>query len=245
MVLEFISSREKHIRKIHNRRGIVVVITGGIASGKSFLLNCFKKQGFMAYDTDKLVHNLLMQNKQVYEQIAEQFSDCIVDNKINRKKLADIVFSSRSMLKVLEDILHPLVKEYRLMIINKLRAKGQRSVVFEVPLFFESMISNKADNIDNTGVYQVVILALSSLIIQYDRAIKRKGMTKDKFNAIIANQLPNAYKEEYANYVVPTGCNSLATRKIIQKITGRDRFKRSCSRYRNNRTQRKRWAQDY
>lgn len=86
----------------------VIIVTGPIGSGKSTAINYFREQGFETIDLDK-VSNLILFNESTKIFIIENFPEVIIDNLINKKLLADIVFSDKKKLEILEDYLHPKI----------------------------------------------------------------------------------------------------------------------------------------
>ncbi len=115
-----------------------IAITGGIATGKTQALKIFKKLGSYTLNADEIAHTLLIKNKNIKLQIVENFGKEILEKrKINRKKLAKIVFSDEKKLALLEKIIHPQViykieKEY-----EKVKNKNYKFFVVEMPLLFE------------------------------------------------------------------------------------------------------------
>jgi len=114
-----------------------IAITGGVATGKTQALKIFKKLGSYTINSDDIVHNLL-KNKKIKLQIIKKFGKKILEKgKIDRKKLAKIVFANKKTLTILEKIIHPQViyeieKEY-----EKVKNKNFVFFVVEVPLLFE------------------------------------------------------------------------------------------------------------
>ena len=86
-----------------------IVLTGGIATGKSTIMQMFKEDNFAVIDADKIAHNVLEEEK---EQIVKHFGSKILHNGIiDRKQLGSMVFKDFSKKKMLEDIVHPHIRE--------------------------------------------------------------------------------------------------------------------------------------
>lgn len=114
---------------------IKVALTGNIASGKSVVQKIILEQGFVVLDTDDCAHELLASNKLVYKH----FGTC------DRSELAKIVFSDKKKLSLLEDILHPLIKD---KIVNFFNENSNAKVVFvAVPQLFETGFDKLFDKI--------------------------------------------------------------------------------------------------
>ena len=89
-----------------------IAITGGLSSGKSTVSKLLEECGAFRIDSDAIVHQLLSTNKDCIERVAGLFGSQIINhNKIDRMKVADIVFSDPKKLRALEDVIHPMLFE--------------------------------------------------------------------------------------------------------------------------------------
>ena len=86
----------------------VTIITGPIGSGKSTALKYIKEKGFSTTDLDSISNNIL-ESQSSLEFLEKNFSECLVENKIDKKLLAEVVFTNQDKLNNLENYLHPLV----------------------------------------------------------------------------------------------------------------------------------------
>ena len=117
----------------------IIGILGGVASGKSTVAAEFVKLGCKVIDADKIAHEVL-EEKTVKEKILESFDPTILDQegKINRRKLAEIVFADAEKLALLNTIIHPLVLERADKLIKKYNKQNQvRAIVLDIPLLVE------------------------------------------------------------------------------------------------------------
>lgn len=113
-----------------------VVLTGGIASGKSTASNELRKLGFEVVCADEVAHEVLQQNA---AQVRDLFGKEVVSGGvINRAKLGQIVFSDKAQLARLEALLHPQIKSKILQISRELEAKNRLYFV-DIPLFLRKM----------------------------------------------------------------------------------------------------------
>ncbi|MDF3047619.1 MAG: coaE [Candidatus Midichloriaceae bacterium] len=199
--------------------GQLIAITGGIGSGKSFVLQYLKELGFVVFDADKAVHEMLASGGNAYEEVKRKFPNAVIDNEINRKALGEIVFKDNEKLSELEEIIHPKVKEARDACIKQ---NAGKSVVCEIPLLFEK---NQQDN------YDLIIVTVAPIYKQRERALQRKDMTEDKFNAIIAKQVPDVIRLRGADFVIETGVSEQETKKQIREIIADGRNKRNSARH--------------
>ena len=127
----------------------IIGILGGIASGKSAVAAEFVKLGCKVIDADKIAHEVL-EEKTVKEKILESFDPTILDQegKINRRKLAEIVFADAEKLALLNTIIHPLVLERADKLIKKYNKQNQvRAIVLDIPLLVEVGWHERCDKI--------------------------------------------------------------------------------------------------
>jgi len=117
----------------------VIGILGGIGSGKSTAAAEFERLGCGLIDADKIAHQLL-DEPQIKKKVIEAFGSSILnkDNKIGRKKLADIVFAERSKLTQLNNIIHPAVLQKAEELIEQFNSKPEvKAIVLDMPLLLE------------------------------------------------------------------------------------------------------------
>lgn len=139
----------------------VIGLTGGIGTGKSTVSKMIQSFGISVIDADEVSRSLLSSGSEYSVQVAELFGDQVLDQKgnIDRKALADIVFTSEESRKKLEHLLHPLVRLEMEKRIQCLKDKGEELIVLDIPLLFEKGYwQNKVDEIwlvDTTQELQI------------------------------------------------------------------------------------------
>ena len=208
-----------------SRAGIIIIITGGIGSGKSFILRHFAKLGFKTLSLDKVANEVLRESIEAHKMLKKEFPHCISsDGTINKSLLAAIVFDNKNKLRLIDSILQPIIRNKYENIIKNIK----RSVVIEVPLMVEALLK---DNYQYQ--HDAVILVKSSDYTRLKRLILRNNMTEQRFNAIKNSQLTDDIKEKYADLIIENE-NSLAVFNQMAKFL-HGRFKRNSSRYRNDR----------
>lgn len=168
------------------------VITGSIASGKSTAINLLKERGFSVIDADMIAHEQLEICKC---EIVEFFGKQILDEtgKIERKKLGAIVFNDPKKLKILEQILHPKIKEEILSCATKLECLGQVYFV-DIPLFFEK--EDRYAEFKNVAV----IYAPKELLLS--RLMSRNGLKLEEAKARVELQMDIEQKRKKANFII-------------------------------------------
>ncbi|MCM1002847.1 MAG: dephospho-CoA kinase [Candidatus Gastranaerophilales bacterium] len=157
-----------------------IAIVGNIASGKSTVEKILKDKGFTVYDTDKIAHEILEDNKHL-------FPHAIVDGKIDRKKLANIVFNDKEQLKFLESVIHPKVKEF-------IENINDTEIVFvSVPQLFEAGMEDLFDKI---------IFVSVPTEIRIERLMKRNNLTKEEALIRINAQMSENVKISKSDFVI-------------------------------------------
>jgi len=175
-----------------------VALTGGIATGKTYVLGRFARRGVACLDADDLAHGVMAAGTEATQAIAARFGADIlaVDGGVDRQKLAPIVFADPAARRDLETIVHPAV--YR-AIAAALRAfelvERAPLVVVDVPLLFET---------GHGGDFDQVVVTACSPDLQLQRLIDR-GLTDAEARQRIAAQWPTEEKTARADYVIATG----------------------------------------
>ncbi|MGQ9807907.1 MAG: dephospho-CoA kinase [Armatimonadota bacterium] len=124
-----------------------VGLTGGIACGKSTVLQMLQDLGAATISADSIVHELLDSDTSIRERIRREFGEGVFDEtgRVDRRKLADIAFRDDSARMKLERILHPEVRRRILVWMDGARSRGTRVAVAEVPLLFEAGLEGDFD----------------------------------------------------------------------------------------------------
>ncbi len=167
-----------------------IVLTGGIATGKSTVSALMQLFGFRVIDADKIAHKIL--DKEA-DTIKKHFGkEYIIDNKVDRKKLGKLVFANRAKRLELESILHPKIKE-QIIYEAKKQESFNKPYFIDIPLFFE-----------REGVYDIkeVLVVYAPKDIQLQRLIKREGFSKEEAMQRIDAQLPIDIKKQKATYLI-------------------------------------------
>jgi dephospho-CoA kinase len=175
----------------HSMRPFVLGLTGSLGMGKTTAARFFAEAGVPVHDSDAVVH-ALYEGKAV-PAIERAFPGSTLGGKVDRARLAAMVLSDPAALARLEAIVHPLVSESTDEFLADAKAKGAPVVVLDVPLLFEVGTYKRCDAI-------VVVSAPAD--VQRQRVLERPGMTEEKFNAILAKQLPDAEKRRRADFIV-------------------------------------------
>ena len=173
---------------------ILIALTGGIGSGKSRAAAILEEFGAHSISADTLAREVLERGENGYNEVVAHFGDAILnEGQIDRKKLAEIVFSDSKQLEVLESITHPLI---RAKFLSETRALSENSViVYEIPLLAESISRQK--NLD----FNHVIVLESNPEIRIARLIER-GMSSKDAQLRIAKQHSDEKRRMVATHLI-------------------------------------------
>jgi dephospho-CoA kinase len=156
----------------------VFAITGNLASGKSTLLKLLRERGAVVLNVDRVIHKYYRDKKSsIYKKIVSLFPQAVVGGVISRKKLGEVVFSSKNRLAQLEGIVHPVImKDLKAWIKDKRRKK--RVYVAEVPLLFEKNLQPCFDGVILVYVRREVLVRRirEKLNISTKQSIKRLSL---------------------------------------------------------------------
>lgn len=187
-----------------------VGLTGGYATGKSFVASQLAVLGCHLIYADRLGHQVLERGGEAYAPVLTLFGDEILlaDGAIDRKKLASVVFFDPEKLAALTAIVHPAVYH--------LEEQALRHFAQEDP---DGIIVLEAAILIETGRYRLydrVILTTCDPETQIARAMSRDGVTREQAQARIARQLPLDQKRELASYVIDTsGTKENTVRQVV------------------------------
>ena len=172
---------------------LLIGLTGSIGMGKSETAKMFRKLGLPVYDADAAVHELYAPGGAAVAPIEAAFPGVTKEGAVDREELGKRVLGKPEELKRLEAIIHPLVGEAQINFLLEAEAAGNRMVVLDIPLIYET---------DGEARVDVVVVVSAPAEMQRTRVLARPGMTEEKFEAILAKQVPDAEKRERADFIV-------------------------------------------
>jgi dephospho-CoA kinase len=175
-----------------------VGLTGGLASGKSYVGKVLAELGCHLIQSDELGHRVLSPGGAAYTAVLREFGPALAesDGTIDRRKLASEVFARPERLALLNSLVHPHVIQLEQELIAQAESADPDGIaVVEAAILIE------------TGSYQrfqKLILAVCGDEEQIERAIRRDKMTREEAEARLRNQMPLSEKRKYADYIVDT-----------------------------------------
>jgi len=188
----------------------VLGLTGSLGMGKSTTARFFAEEGVPLHDADAAVHRLY--EGEATALIEAAFPGTTSGGRVDRDKLAKKVLGDSAAIKRLETIIHPLVGRAEAQFLDEAARKDAAVVVLDIPLLFETGADRRCD---------AVVVVSAPADVQRARAFERPGMTEEKFQAILAKQMPDAEKRARADFVVDTSKGFDAARAQVREILGR------------------------
>ena len=172
---------------------IKIGITGSIGMGKSTVSSIFRNNNIKVWDADFEVHNLYKKGKEGYNSIISIYPELKDKVEINRKKVSNLLREKKIDLKLIEEIIHPLLIRSREEFIKK--NKKDKLLIFDIPLLYETKAYIWLD---------YVINVFCSKKNQIERLKQRENFDIKKINYLISKQISVNQKNKKANYVINT-----------------------------------------
>lgn len=187
---------------------MIIGLTGGLGSGKTTVASMLAKRGARVIDADKVAHKLIQPGHPCFKPILKYFGKTILTKgKIDRRKLAKIVFNHPAKLKKLIGIIHPQVKRE----LKKIAVKYPKNklLVLDVPLLFESGIDRMTD---------LNVVVRSSLKQQIQRTQMRSQIKTEEIKKRIKSQMPWGQKLRRADVVIDNRGTIDQTKQQIEEL---------------------------
>jgi dephospho-CoA kinase len=183
-----------------------VGLTGGIGSGKSFISEVFMHLGIPVYNADQAAHDLIENDIRLRRLYKELFGEDIYEGgKLDRKKVADIVFKNDSLLRKISERVHPVVLEHFI----KWAGDNTRSpyVIKEAAIIFETGAEKNLD---------FVISVLAPVELRIKRVKQRDQMDRHEVKARIMKQLPEDELIKRSDFTIVNDGKTLLLPQILE-----------------------------
>ena len=189
-------------------------LTGGIACGKSFVLNEFRRLGVHCIDADEVGHQVILPGEPAYRDIVEQFGARILgdDSAIDRRKLGAAVFGDERQRERLNGIVHPRIhRELDRRLVRLQEEAGSEPVLamVDAALMVETGSYRK---------YDCVVVVSCRPEQQLQRLLGRGGLTRQEAQARIDSQMPTGEKVRYADFVIDNSGDRARTRARTRQV---------------------------
>jgi dephospho-CoA kinase len=189
-----------------------VGLTGGIACGKSTVAQMFVNLGGFLIDFDTLAHEVQEPGKPAWQDVVDRFGADVLrpDRKIDRNKLAVVVFNDTEKLQALNAIVHPRVYEEWQSRMEKIKAQNPHAVVFsDVPLLFEGRMQ---------FLFDLTILVMIDPEEQIERLMARNNISQEDARLRLSSQMPIRDKVRLADIVISNSCAVCETEKKVADV---------------------------
>ena len=186
---------------------MIIGITGSIACGKSTVSNYLKSKGYIVIDADKIGHEAL-DSDYVKEKLILTFgNDILENNKINRRKLGELVFGNSNNLNILNSIIHPEIRRRILEEIDK--NNDQEFIFIDVALLFEAKFDDLVDKI---------IVVYVDENTQLTRLMKRNSISEKEALSRIVSQMSPLEKAKLGDYTINNNLDVINTYEQVDKV---------------------------
>jgi dephospho-CoA kinase len=191
---------------------LIVGLTGGVASGKTAVSQVLKEEGAYIIDADQIARELVQPHKPAWNELIRTFGKEILqeDGFIHRKKLADKVFADPKKRKLLNQILHPRIKEEMDRRTKEIGQKDPEAiVVIDAPLIVELGDHREMDKL---------IVVASTQTQQIERLKERDGIGPGEALRILSSQMPVEEKVNLADFVIRNEGSLEETKKKAKEV---------------------------
>ena len=181
-------------------------LTGGIATGKSFVLSVLRELGCEVMDADQTAREVVEPGQPAFEEIFAHFGSEVVgaDGRLDRPKLGAIVFNDPAQREKLNSIVHPKVFEAQARWMAEVEARNPQAVVIiDAALMIETGSYRRFDK---------VVVVYCEPELQLQRLMARNNMTQEEATARISSQMPSAEKLKFADFSINTSLGFEDTR---------------------------------
>ena len=189
-----------------------VGLTGGLATGKSFVGRTLAGLGCHLIRNDNLGHAVMQPGGEAYEGIVREFGTSILnpDGTVDRRKLATLVFQNAEKLAALNALVHPPVRARTRLELEAFEKTDPDGIaVVEAAILIET---------GSYRDYEKLIVAVCSVEQQIERAMSRDGLTREEVLDRLSRQMPLAEKVRHADYVIDTSGTKESTIAQTQMV---------------------------
>ena len=191
------------------RKKTVIGLTGGVASGKSLVLGEFRKAGVKVLDADRTARQVLA-GERVRNRVLDAFGAGIMSRgRIDRKKLASVIFGDASKRSKLNGIMHPLIIGEIKKRIKAFRRGRGRMLVVDAPLLFEARMRS---------MFDVVVVVWVPRGVQLKRLMKRDGVPRKTALKMINSQMPLSEKRKRADMVIDNSGGAVSVKREVRML---------------------------
>lgn len=189
------------------KKPFILGLTGSIGMGKSTTSQMFADLGVPVWDADATVHRLYDVGGAATVALGREFPQAIVDGKVSRPALRQLIAEDPARLDRINAVIHPLVAQDRLAFLAR---SIEPVVVLDIPLLFETGADSLCDGVAVVSV---------GPDLQRERVLSRGGMTEQDLAIILARQMPDPDKRARARWVIDTTTLAAARARVAEILS--------------------------
>ncbi|RPD37628.1 dephospho-CoA kinase [Candidatus Liberibacter solanacearum] len=186
---------------------LIIGLTGSIGTGKTTVAKFLIKEKIPVISSDDIVNKLY--HYEAVDIIGKNFPGSIQNSRVNKSYLLEVLQKSPEKLKILERIVHPMVRMYEKKFLHEMSCRGEKIVFFETPLLFET---------NKEPLFDAVVVVTCNFETQRKRVLSRKTHTEESFLFILSKQMNEKDKVSRADYVINTEGKIEEIEKEIKKM---------------------------
>ncbi|MEJ2308647.1 MAG: dephospho-CoA kinase [Gammaproteobacteria bacterium] len=188
---------------------LTIGLTGGIASGKSAVSRLFEEEGVPVIDSDLVSRDLVRPGEPALREIEREFGSAVIDStgKLDRPAMRDIIFRSQQKRRLLEDILHPRIRDRIGELLASLGEEPYAIVV--IPLLVESRYPIRVDR---------VLVVDTDATLQRERLMQRDGIDRARAMAILRAQSDRNSRLAVADDVIVNDSDMASLREKVRRL---------------------------
>jgi dephospho-CoA kinase len=190
----------------------VIGLTGGIATGKSTVVEMLRRKGAYIIDADQLAREVVEPEQLAWREITDWLGKSILlaDRSLNRARIAELVFNDREKLKKLNGIIHPRVGNRILELTKEIEQKDPDAVViYDIPLLIEAGMQEMAD---------LILLVYAPRELQLSRLQARDGLNSEEAEKRLQAQMPIEEKKLYAHQIIDNSGSLAETKSQVERF---------------------------
>ena len=182
---------------------IKIAILGDIGAGKTFVSKLF---GFPVFNADKEVKKIYKSNKKCFNKFKKKFPKKQITYPINKKILIDIIIEKKQNLKIINEIVHPIVRGKMKSFLKK--NKNKKAIVLDIPLYLENKLNKKRD-------YLIFVNAKTGDI---NKKISRRKTSNKLIKLLKRFQMSNKIKRKKADFIINNNFKELNVKRNVRII---------------------------
>ncbi len=193
--------------------GVMVVgLTGQTGAGKTTVCRIFQENGFTVINADLIARQVLEHDSPCLRELVDCFGTTILteDNNLDRHKFADIVFSDKNKLELLNSICYPYITSEILNLIRFNSDNGHKLILLDAPTLFES----RADDF-----CEIIISVISKEDIRLKRIVKRDGISKESALKSMASQLSEQFFVDRSDFIIKNNKTITNLNEVAKEVS--------------------------